>query len=82
MAVILRNQPFSKFFLHFGMNNHLRINILLESNCLSFVLLSFQEFHTTFSFLIFLQTMVFTFKDIENMLISHYFESILIKFKK
>ena len=72
MAVILRNQLFSKFSLHFGMNDHLRIKIFLES-VLSFVLLSFHEFPTTFSFLIFLQTMVFTFEDIENVLISTLF---------
>lgn len=31
MAVIFRNQPFSKF-LHFGTNDHLRINIFLVLN--------------------------------------------------
>lgn len=33
MAVIVRNQPFSKFFLHFGVKDHLRVNIFLVSNC-------------------------------------------------
>lgn len=33
MAVIFGNQPFSEFFLHFVVNNHLNINIFLVSKC-------------------------------------------------
>lgn len=34
MAVIFKNQPFSKSFLPFGMNDNVRINMFLLTNFL------------------------------------------------